>query len=106
MVKRCAADGGVRDPFGDLKGTTMSNSTPRPMFEMDASLLRGGLVMLCVGGVLWLIGAVASATAFARATRKWIAQWEESPSQLARRRMEQFRVAVSAGSQAWRDQSR
>jgi hypothetical protein len=89
----------------DVKGTTMSNSTPRPAFEVDTGALRGGLVLLCVGGVMWLIGAVVSATALGRATRNWIAHWEESPSEIARRRMEQLKVAMSAGSQAWRQQS-
>ena len=83
----------------------MTDSTTRPAFEVDARLLRGGVVLVCVGGLVWLCGAAMSATALGRATRKWIAQLEESPTEMAQRRLQQFRVAASAGSKAWREQS-
>ena len=83
----------------------MSNSTSRPRFEVNRGLMSSGVVLACVGSFLWLIGAVLSTTALARAAMKWIDQLEESPSEMARKRAHQFKEAVSAGSMAWRDQS-
>jgi hypothetical protein len=83
----------------------MSHSTSRPRFEVNNSLLSSGVVLLCLGFFMWVIGAVLSGTALAMAAKKWIAQMEESPSEIARRRAHQFAEAVSAGSKAWREQS-
>ena len=83
----------------------MSNSTSRPRFEVNRGLMSSGVVLACVGSFLWLIGAVLSTTALARAAMKWIDQLEESPSEMARKRAHQFKEAVSAGSKAWRDRS-
>ena len=82
----------------------MSSST-RPMLEINKSLMSPGVVLLFVGFFLWWVGAALSATALAKAAMKWIDQLEESPSEMARRRAQQFKQAVSAGSKAWRDQT-
>ena len=79
----------------------MSN---RPTFEVDARLLKGGIVLACIGAIIWMIGAVLSATALGRAAKKWIAQLDESPSEMARRRLHQAKVAAVAGSKAWREE--
>jgi hypothetical protein len=85
--------------------TMMSSSTSRPLFEVNRSLMSSGVVLLCVGFFLWLVGAALSATALGQAAMKWIDQMEESPSEIARKRAHQFKEAVSAGSKAWREQS-
>jgi hypothetical protein len=85
--------------------TMMSSSTSRPQLEVNRTLMSSGVVLLCVGFFLWLIGAALSATALGQAAMKWIDQMEESPSEIARRRAQQFKEAVSAGSKAWREQS-
>jgi hypothetical protein len=85
--------------------TMMSNSTSRPALELNRSWMTSGVVLLCVGFFLWLIGAALSATALAQAAMKWIKQLEESPSEMARRRAHQFKEAVSAGSKAWQEKS-
>ncbi len=85
--------------------TMMSSSTSRPLFEVNRSLMSSGVVLLCIGFFLWLIGAALSATALGQAAMKWIDQMEESPSEIARKRAHQFKEAVSAGSKAWREQS-
>src|SRR6478609_3855203 len=76
----------------------MSKSTTRPAIDLNRNLLGSGLLLLVVGGVLWLTGAVVSATALTQAAKKWIAQWEESPSEIAHRRIHQMRIAAEAGS--------
>ena len=83
----------------------MSNTpSTRPAFEVNRSTLNSGLVLLCVGGALWLVGAVVSAMTLFKAGRKWVDQWEESPSEMAARRFDQLKVAAAAGSKAWREQ--
>jgi hypothetical protein len=83
------------------------STTPstRPAIEVDRTMLGSGLVLLCVGGVLWLLGAVISAVTVFKAGRDWIAHWEQSPSEMAYRRLDQLKAAAAAGSKAWRDQS-
>jgi hypothetical protein len=83
----------------------MSSSTSRPTFEVNRSLMSSGVVLLCIGFFLWLVGAALSATALGQAAMKWIDQLEESPSDMARRRAHQFQEAVSAGSKAWKEQT-
>ncbi len=80
----------------------------RPAFELDTRQLRGGIVLACIGAVVWMLGFVLSATALGRAVRSWVAHLEESPTAIAQRRLHQFKVAAvagsKAGSQAWRDE--
>ena len=83
----------------------MSNSASRPALNVNRNLLTSGVVLLCVGGALWLTGAALSGTALAQAAKKWIDQLDESPSEMAHRRLHQLKVAASAGSDAWRQQS-
>jgi hypothetical protein len=83
----------------------MSSSSSRPTFEVNRSLMSSGVVLLCIGFFLWLVGAALSATALGQAAMKWIDQLEESPSDMARRRAHQFKEAVSAGSKAWKEQT-
>jgi hypothetical protein len=83
----------------------MSTHSPRPPFEINRAGIRSGLVLLCVGGVLWLAGAVLSSITVFRAGRAWVALWEQSPSEIAAHRLEQMKAAAAAGSKAWREQS-
>ena len=83
----------------------MSNSRERPSLQLNVPLLGAGVALLWVGGIVWLSGAAVAATALAQAAKKWMDQLDESPSEMARRRMHQLKVAASAGSKAWRDQS-
>lgn len=82
----------------------MSDPVSQGTFEVDAQRLRGGLVLLCIGGVVWLLGAVLSTSVLVKAAQRWIAQMEESPSEMAQRRLHQLKVAAAAGSKAWREE--
>ena len=79
----------------------MEVSRPVPA-AADRRLLVGGIGLLLVGSMLVLGGAVLSGTVAVRATRRWVEQWQEPPSALARRRWGQARSAVAAGAQGWR----
>ena len=84
----------------------MSDSTTtQRTLELNAPLLGSGVILMGVGGVLWLTGAAVAAFTLAKAAKKWIDQLDESPADIARRRMHQMKVAASAGSKAWREQS-
>jgi hypothetical protein len=50
----------------------MSSSASRPPFEVNGKLLKPGLVLLGVGGVAWLAGAMLSTTALAQAAWKFV----------------------------------
>jgi hypothetical protein len=83
----------------------MSIVSSRPTFEVNRTLVGSGVVLVCVGGVVWLGGALLTATAVAQAVRHWVKQLDEPPSAMARRRADQLKLAVAAGSKAWRDQT-
>ena len=83
----------------------MSNSAARPTLSVNRKLLSSGVVLLFAGSALWLTGAALSATVLAQVAKQWINQLEESPSEMAQRRLHQLKVAASAGSNAWREQS-
>lgn len=81
------------------------SSSSRPSLDINGKLLSSGAILLCVGGVVLMTGAALAAAALAQAASKWISQLEESPSEMAQRRLHQFKVAAEAGTKAWRDQT-
>jgi hypothetical protein len=81
------------------------SSSSRPPLEVNGRLLASGAILLCIGGVVLMSGAALAATALAQAAKKWIDHLDESPSEMAQRRIHQLKVAAEAGSKAWRDQS-
>jgi hypothetical protein len=82
----------------------MSSSASGPGSGIDQRLLRAGVVLMCVGGVAWLTGAALSATALGKAARKWVEGMDQSPVDMAHRRLHQARAAAVAGSRAWREE--
>jgi hypothetical protein len=81
----------------------MDEQATEPVATADRGLLIGGISLLSVGGVLMAIGAILTGAVAMRATRRWVSQWEEPPSALARRRWSQTRSAVAAGARGWRE---
>ncbi|MGZ4590909.1 MAG: hypothetical protein ACXV3C_09150 [Actinomycetes bacterium] len=80
----------------------MSGSGSRPVLEINRTMLRNGIGLMGVGGLLWFTGASMTTVALGQAARKYVQQLDESPGEMARRRMAQLRVAAAAGSDAWR----
>ena len=68
----------------------------RRLIGSSAALLTGGLVV-CLAGAA--IGAVAVVSAF----RRYVADLDEPPQAMARRRWGQARSATMAGVGAWQD---
>ena len=83
----------------------MSISSTRPALDVNGKLLGTGAVLLCIGGAVLMTGAAIASVALAQAAKKYIDQLEESPSEIAQRRLHQLKVAAEAGTKAWRDQS-
>ena len=71
--------------------------------EVNRTLLVGGAVLMSVGAVIGMAGALATSVAVIQAARSWIGQLDEPPSVTARRRLAQARTAASAGAQGWRE---
>jgi hypothetical protein len=73
-----------------------------PAFEVNRRLLVGGVALMGAGGLLWVAGATATSAALSVAVRRWVRQWETSPSERARQRWAQLRAVSAAGTDAWR----
>jgi hypothetical protein len=78
------------------------NTSPEGM-QLNRSLLVGGGVLVGIGGLLGFTGMVLVGSALLSATRQWAKQLEQPPSELARRKWQQAKVAAAAGAQAWRN---
>jgi hypothetical protein len=72
--------------------------------QVNRSLLVGGGVLVGIGGLLGFTGMVLVGSALLSATRQWINKLERPPSEIARRKWHQARVAASAGAEAWRNE--
>jgi hypothetical protein len=78
------------------------NASPEGM-QLNRRLLVGGGLLVGIGGLLGFTGMVLVGSALLSATRQWVKQLEQPPSELARRTWQQAKVAASAGAQAWRN---
>jgi hypothetical protein len=67
------------------------------------SLLVGGGLLVGIGGLLGFTGMVLVGSPLLSATRQWVNQLEQPPSELARRKWQQAKAAASAGAEAWRN---
>jgi hypothetical protein len=81
----------------------MSNNASPEGMQLNRSLLVGGGVLVGVGGLLGVTGMVLVGSALLSATRQWVHQLEQPPSELARRKWQQAKAAAAAGAQGWRN---
>src|SRR5215211_3915144 len=85
------------------RGMKMSNNASPGGMQLNRSLLVGGGLLVGIGGLLGFTGMVLVGSALLSATRQWVNQLEQPPSEMARRKWQQAKVAASAGAQAWRN---
>jgi hypothetical protein len=86
-----------------LRGVrTMVDQGSRRDIQLNRNLLVGGGVLVALGGLLGFTGMALVSSALISATRQWMDQLEQPPSEMARRRWEQTKAAASAGAAAWR----
>jgi hypothetical protein len=77
----------------------------RPTLHLNKGLVVAGGVLVGVSGVLAASGILLGTYAVVNATRDWMKQLEVPPSELARRKLHQARVASAAAAEAWRKRS-
>ena len=88
----------------DAEGvTTMGNDGSEPDIRANRRLLVGGAVLVGIGGLLGFTGMALVGSALLSATRQWVNQLQEPPSEIARRKWRQARAAATAGAEAWRN---
>ena len=85
------------DPDGRTNPSTAY--VDRRLAAGSAALMTGGLLMC-------LAGATAGVVALVGAVRRYVADLEEPPRAMARRRLRQVRSATVAGAGAWQDYGR
>jgi hypothetical protein len=81
----------------------MTPRTDERRIEFNRGLLVGGAVLMSVGAVVGMVGALATSIAVIGAARSWVGQLDEPPSAIARRRLAQAKIAAAAGAQGWRE---
>jgi hypothetical protein len=81
----------------------MSDHASPEGMQVNRSLLVGGGVLVGIGGLLGFTGMVLVGSALLSATRQWVQQLEQPPSEMARHTWQQAKVAAAAGAQAWRN---
>ena len=86
-----------------VKPVTDQISTSKGDIQLNRSLVVGGGVLVALGGLIGFAGMVLVSSAIISATRRWVDQMEQPPSEVARRRWEQTKAAASAGAAAWRN---
>lgn len=70
--------------------------------QLNRGFLVGGAVLIGVGALLSFAGTLLGAFAILSATRQWVRQLEQPPSEIAKLKLQQARAAASAGAAAWR----
>ncbi len=72
--------------------------------QLSKGPLIGGAVLMGVGGLLGLAGAVLAGAALAAAARQRIRQMERPPSEVAKQNWARAKAATAAGMGAWRNE--
>jgi hypothetical protein len=80
---------------------THSTQTSTPAFQLNNTQVIVGAVLLCAGGLIGMTGVIIGGSALLSATRHWLDDLEESPTEVVRHKWHQTRAATTAGAQAW-----
>jgi hypothetical protein len=81
----------------------MSDNASPEGIQVNRSLVVGGGLLVGIGGLLGFTGMVLVGSALLSATRQWVNQLEQPPSEMARRKWQQAKAAATAGAGAWRN---
>jgi hypothetical protein len=81
--------------------TTHTTQTSTPAFQFNNTQIVVGAVLLCAGGLIGMTGLIIGGGALVSATRHWLDELEESPSEVVRHKWHQTKAATNAGAEAW-----
>jgi hypothetical protein len=84
------------------RGDVVAKQVSQGGIQLNRRLVIGGGVLIGIGGLLGFTGALLLSSAVVSATRRWVNQLEQPPSELAKRKWRQARAATTAGAKAWR----
>ncbi len=62
-------------------------------------------MLVGTGGLLGFVGVLLLSSAVVSATRRWVDQLDQPPSELAKLKWRQARAATAAGAKAWQSGS-
>jgi hypothetical protein len=83
-------------------GDVVTDLASREGIRFNRRLVIGGGVLIGIGGLLGFTGVLLLSSAVVSATRRWVDQLEQPPSELAKLKWRQARAATTAGARAWR----
>ena len=109
MAIRSISDGmSITRPLRQrMKGILVTDvGMSRPTLHLNRGMVVAGAVLIGVGGVLGATGILLGTYAVVNASRDWMSQLEVPPSEIARRKLQQARMASVAAADAWRQKSR
>ena len=79
----------------------MAEQASQGGIQLNRRLVIGGGVLIGIGGLLGFTGVLLLSSAVVSATRRWMNQLEQPPSELAKLKWRQARAATTAGAKAW-----
>jgi hypothetical protein len=83
------------------RGDVVTDQASQEGIQLNRRLVVGGGVLLGTGGLLGFIGVLLLSSAVVSATRRWVNQLDQPPSELAKLKWRQARAATVAGAKAW-----
>jgi hypothetical protein len=82
-----------------------TDETRSSLPELRSGPLITGAALFAAGALLALAGVAVGGSHVVAASRRWIKDMEVPPSELAKIKLAQARVAANAGAEAWRSES-
>jgi hypothetical protein len=71
-------------------------------FQLNATPMIVGAVLIGAGSLIGLTGLVIGGTAMVSTARKWLAEMEVPPNEVVRQKLHQTKEATAAGASAWK----
>lgn len=71
-------------------------------FQLNATPMIVGIALIGAGTLIGLTGLVVGGTAMVSATRQWLGQLDEPPTEVVKHKLGQTKAATSAGASAWK----
>lgn len=75
--------------------------SPPPKFQLNGAPMMVGAVLIGVGGLIAMSGAIVGGTTLMSAARRWFRELEGSPGEAVKHKLGQTRAATVAGATAW-----